>query len=429
MKTSLDTPKKSTIVIYKEKKDNFNYNLICTKLIRYLWLLILMPKEIQFISLVISLILLSYSKKKICLEREVRPLLLIGIVQMISIFIQIFLGNYDSLNRIFGAFNTASLWILIPFFYSCIKNNGNSQTRKDVGKSCFINICVLFVFALIFIVFGNVSLNYGLSTRSVSRVDWINDFKTFRFVGFLEYPTLVGLLILISMPYAFFYIKSLINKPIYVVAEFIFMAISFWIILMSHTRASIVLALVQIYFLFVYCLIDITSKKNKNKMVNAIIAISIILFVFTLPFIGKGFDFLLTARGGSTRTRMNIYRTSIDLTLNNSPIIGMGIKNMLGRYPLGSHSTVIGIFYKTGIIGFGLLMVSLKRFFDLNIDLFKKTKNHQYKFVVIALCVLIAFCSFLTEDIDGTDWLMLVYFVLLATTFIPKNRYAAKQTK
>lgn len=72
------------------------------------------------------------------------------------------------------------------------------------------------------------------------------------------------------------------------------------------------------------------------------------------------------SREGSSETRMQLYAHSVEKAWSTGPIVGLGVKDLDYRFaiPAGSHSTVIGAFYKSGMVGLaalGLFLAALCR--------------------------------------------------------------------
>jgi len=125
---------------------------------------------------------------------------------------------------------------------------------------------------------------------------------------------------------------------------------------------------------------------------------------------------LINSRAGSNNTRMQIYSESIVLTFTKSPIWGLGIKKISeSGYPLGSHSTYIGVFYKTGIIGTLIFTGVLISIIRILIKVHNKTT-----FQAEAIFLLMLLLEFAVEDIDGADWVIVLLFAIIG---IIANRY------
>ncbi len=93
------------------------------------------------------------------------------------------------------------------------------------------------------------------------------------------------------------------------------------------------------------------GKKKTLKIVAGATAGLLAASVLIIPqkWIGAAAAF----RKGSTINRIALYKTALHQTLDK-PVLGHGYKPRVEDFPLpiGSHSMVVGVLYKTGILGF-----------------------------------------------------------------------------
>lgn len=130
----------------------------------------------------------------------------------------------------------------------------------------------------------------------------------------------------------------------------------------------------------------------------------------------------MNMRVASNGMRSYIYTSSITRMLRENPFIGIGIKDMIAQYgyPYGSHSTYIGVFYKTGIAG-GLIYILSILYISTKTLKSKSKTNLHFLFKVSIVCALILMC---VEDIDGTNWaIFLMYFLLSQLRGESQNEY------
>lgn len=110
---------------------------------------------------------------------------------------------------------------------------------------------------------------------------------------------------------------------------------------------------------------------------------------------------------------------------DNSPLLGMGIKDYIegSIYPYGSHSTYLGYFYKIGILGGFIYLLSfvviLYRLIKLN-----NNKFSDYLRVISAFCVLL---WMILEDIDGANWAICIFYSVLGQIKNIYRRYNNEQ--
>ena len=96
------------------------------------------------------------------------------------------------------------------------------------------------------------------------------------------------------------------------------------------------------------------------------------------------------------------------MTLDNSPVFGMGIKDLIdsGSIPYGSHSTYVGLFYRTGFLGIVLFAAVLFACFGEIV----KLGNLR---LIDLLWVFSALLFVAFEDVDGVNWVLPVLFVFI----------------
>ena len=135
-----------------------------------------------------------------------------------------------------------------------------------------------------------------------------------------------------------------------------------------------------------------------------------VLTIFWDSIINFIFDVIIYGNLSSNNLRIEIIITSIRRTLAESPLWGLGIKEYLyDGFPLGSHSTYVGFFYKTGIIG---LIIGITIFVVANYRVVKHGRKGikiELYFFLFSLIILFAI-----EDVDGTNWSIFLYFSMLA---------------
>lgn len=375
-------------------------------LFKYIWIIAIMPKQIQFFLLGI-LAMYLINRSKIALDRISLFIIGYAITHVISIYINI-IGNDYSSERILAAINTALVWLVAILIYLYYKNN-----KIDIGriiKYSIKNLIIMNAFLIIAMLFYYIfHINeVSIFRKALYGIDWYGGVNVIRFSGLLEYPNLVALFFMIFYPISMIkYNNSSMLKKIVVSVIFLLPVI------FSRSRSGYILAIVAIGV----CLLnDFLSSSKRKKYINVFFLMIIMIIVFILIFGGLDAikNILITmfnSREGSNNTRMNIYAESIRMTMINSPIIGCGIKNFIGDYPLGSHSTYIGIFYKTGLLGSVLFILAL---YNIVKSLIKNLKYKRFIFgAVFCLAVLVIG---IVEDLDGSNWFLSVYFAVIGIT-------------
>lgn len=380
-------------------------------LFKYIWIIAIMPKQIQFILLgLLAIYLINNSKiviDKICL-------LFMGyaITHIVSIYINIMTTNY-SFERILAAINTALVWIIAILIYLYYKNN--KININEIAKYSINNLIIMLVILLISLISYYILNIRELSIfgKSLYGIDWYGGVDVIRFVGLLEYPNLVALFFMIFYPLAIFkynttsFLKKVLISTIFLIP-----------VIYSRSRSGYILAIIAIIF----CLLnDYLNDIKRRKYINIFFIMIVMITIFILVFGGVEFlkEKLITmfnSREGSNNTRINIYIESIRVTLANSPIIGVAIKNFIGDYPLGSHSTYIGVFYKTGLFGITIFILAV---FNLVKNLIKHIKYKKFIYGII-FCFAVLIIG-VVEDLDGSNWFLSVYFSIIGITMNINN--------
>lgn len=120
------------------------------------------------------------------------------------------------------------------------------------------------------------------------------------------------------------------------------------------------------------------------------------------------------ARADSSSLRFELYKRSVSSALESHPIIGFGVKERISAYaiPLGSHSTVFGSMYKTGILGL-LSVMSIFLYIALAAIKAGLTSRSLYRAGLAAASVSML-PLLLFEDIDSIPLVAYLFFVSLA---------------
>ena len=339
--------------------------------------------------------------KKIYIEKKVFPLFCFACIHVVSIFFNSI--NCDSFNRILAAFNTVAIWFIGIFLYSYISKM--AINKKVINKIMFWNLVIfsalgLVVFTLKFI--GNDFSNPILS--KLVTTDWANGIKSVRFNCAMEYPNLAVLFYFLCFPFAYEFIskKSSLKK-------LIFNIISIIPVIAVNSRIGIILGILNSILLIP----EIVSNRKTRNILCLLLMVSIsFIFIIKGDYIVNVVIQLINSRGDSTSMRSLIYLNSIEKTLDQSPILGSGIKTMYMGYPLGSHSTYIGVFYKTGFLGILLFLIG---YYNLFITYLKNRDTNIKRIHLMSFLCLSVMLA--VEDIDGANWIGILFFVLNSVYF------------
>lgn len=395
-KVNLKVPK----LYYKNNLDSDLY------LFYFLWPIIIFPKEIQFI--VIFLILMNLlSRHKIHFDKLSYFIFLFLIIYLFSIFYNIIYYSHE-LTRIIATINTFSIWVFAFIFHQVLKLN--SIAISKIKRITFINYCILIFLwicsVLIYYITNSPSLSIG--DRYLYYTEWFGYMTVIRFVGFMEYSNLIIMFFMFFYP---IYLSNIIEFKNIIVRIFL-ITIGLLPIVTTFSRSGYLIILI---YLLIISIVYLYRGVNKKMFVSvAFITLSIIIPIIVYTKFSEDLLFILhelfNAREGSNNSRIYLLEESIQVTIKNSPLIGMGLKasSSIG-YPLGSHSTLIGFFYKTGIIG---LITGSIIFLVINLKMLFNVKNPDKTLMKVSL-IMMSFL-FIIEDIDGSNWLIIFYFILIA---------------
>lgn len=372
---------------------------------KYLLIIVLLPKALQMIIYLIYTIGILTKRSFRFSISKIEMYFLSGIfIYLVSIVYYYFSFGSD-IYRLFAALNSWIMWGLAIAVYSIFRTK--KLDRKKIGRYMFYNIWLVFFVYLFWKVTGVTKLNLGPLEANLARIDWLSSGTTFRFVGLMDYPNSVVMLFFLAISVASSYtVKNKKN----VFSLMLFCLAAFLPAVATNSRAGLILCsgcmfLTLLYFYssnkFMY--------KIRKPLIFLIVTIILIYIVTHRTELKQAFVLLLNSRLSSNNTRMKLYTNSIKLTLEQSPLIGIGIKLQQGRYPLGSHSTYIGIFYKTGILG---TILFIGGFISLYLKLWAKNRTAIYGKYFFFVMVLFA-GMFVIEDLDGSNWIIMTYFALM----------------
>lgn len=371
-----------------------------------LWPIVIAPKEIQFVVIVITLIDLL-RRHRLYLDALSYVMIVFITIYLFSIVYNL-IGHSFELDRILATINTVSIWIISLIFYMIFRSiNIDLGTIK---KITFINYCILIVLWMCSLLVYKVTNSPYISVlnKPLYYTEWFGDMKVIRFVGFMDYPNLIIMFFMFFYPLYILYIVDFRNKLLKVVL----IIAGLLPILTTFSRSGYLIVLTYVIAIGVYYVYKTMNQK-------LFLSIAFITFSITLGIVGytnfsKDILFLLqellNAREGSNDSRSYLMMESIRVTLDSSPIVGMGIKvtSLIG-YPLGSHSTFLGFFYRTGIVGF---IVGTALFLIITLKILFSRGNLEKTSIKISL--LLMPLLFFVEDIDGANWLIVFYFLLVA---------------
>ncbi|TWT27788.1 O-antigen ligase family protein [Planomicrobium sp. CPCC 101110] len=371
-----------------------------------LWPIIITPKEVQFVFLFLVTVLLL-KRHKLYFDTLSFFLFSYILLYAFSIFLNLLIRSSEFV-RVLAAFNSLGTWVLAVLLYLIYKNLDIDMKR--LYKISFINYSILIIVWIITMVIHTITSisELNIMTRRLYYTEYFDQQVVIRFMGLMDYSNLIIMFGIFFYPLYFIYIRNFKHRTIQVVL----LIIGIFPLISSYSRSGYIIIGTAIIIGIVYF---VHYTMNRNVFFSLFLLISSILiavFFFTdiYHLMSLQIEKLMAAREGSNKSRGLIVEESMNIAFRESPFIGMGIKEISSNgYPLGSHSTFLGFFYKTGIVGL-LLGISLFILINSKILFLKSSFNRK----IISIFILLMSVSFIVEDIDGANWLLCLYFIFVA---------------
>ncbi|MCX7910928.1 MAG: O-antigen ligase family protein [Endomicrobia bacterium] len=233
-------------------------------------------------------------------------------------------------------------------------------------------------------------------------------------ITFIEvFPTALGGMLMLLVPINYVYFKLKKYKTIFEkILDKIKIILLFLMLVGTFSRMAIFGFIIS--FLIVFCFGNI--RKNKFFIIGLIIVLLNIIAIFLVISPKFIIDKILEARKGSSITRFSLYRFTIEEAIKK-PFFGYGIKprTEVWDIPIGSHSTYIGAFYKTGILGSfflcGFLFLVVLKWLKLRYTIVQK--KFFYIWQCIGMCIISSLIWMITDDLDATPIVCFTFFVMV----------------
>lgn len=373
-----------------------------------------LPKSLQLL-MIFSIVLIIFAKK---LKIDFLTILIGSYIltYLFSIIVNIIRFEHEIL-RILASFNNIAIWILSLILYVIYRNQkvDLEKIEKITVKNYYILFFLLYVSLGMYYLF--LIPSYNFFGRSLFDSTWFNDKTTMRFTGLLEYANLLVMFYFLFYP---LFLNYCIKMKSFVLKGFLLIS-SILVIVFTLSRSGYIIFLFTIFLAFILH----NHKKNNIKLIVGIYLLVCSSVIFVMFYTGSYVLIyeviiqLINARDGSNETRYLILIESFNIAHQNSPLIGMGIKSISPfNIPYGSHSTYAGFFYKTGYIG---LFIGMAIILYTNIKLIVGIFSYSFLRVLMAVFLLFLSLMLFVEDIDGSNWLIAFYFILLGVVFNSKN--------
>lgn len=388
-------------------------------LFKYLWLIVILPKQAQFFILWIWALLLvkrAYTSggHPFHISADTFSKLILGyvIIHMLSIFFNTVTGSHD-FDRVLAAANTALIWIPAVVIYLFYRSH--TIDMEKISKYCLINCIIMIGLAVAVIALGGGENKMRIPF--LGRILWGGDLAgtekklTFRMYGYLEYATLTVPFMLLQFPLALMSFRKLSSPTGRKTAALLFGVLMCLPIFLAKARMGYVLAGAALAAGVWIFLRGRLEKRARFILIAIVLGSLLILFPVWKPLAVSVFRGLMNMRVGSNSTRIVIYTETLEAWLSH-PLIGCGVKDRCSwGYPLGSHCSYLGFLYKSGILGaicaMGAFALKIRQLLQMLKDHLCRTSAEHKLYIVV---ILLFFFFFILEDMDGADWLLCVWF-------------------
>lgn len=380
------------------------------------WPVAFLPKYLQLPILIIIVLYYNKYTTKIQLDKYALLQSVWISVYALSIILNIITGKHD-LARILATFNSLITAII---GLNCYVNGRHSYydecTYYSLYKPGFIDLSIMIVLDFLYKILGERSVNVHIFNKTLAGVDWINGDEATRFIGFLDYPNVAVICTLILFPLAISYIRTKWGRII----SLIYSLLIFGVIYDTNSRSGV------IAFIVVLALIIITDKTLFNfvKRYKSLLVIIMLLALACSILMFKDkimltINDILSRRLGSTNMRESIYNGSLKKVMQDDPIMGLAVKDLFPGtvYPYGSHSTYIGVIYKTGITG---ALIYFASYIYIIVKIIKSTNKSAFK-LLLAGCTVVIFAIISVEDIDGNALMFCLFNIILSLNLTNKT--------
>ena len=365
---------------------------------KYFWVIVILPKAVQFFALgMFLLIALNNEKIRIC--RTTIYFVFGLVIQLFAIVVKVVLSKPDA-SRIFAAVNTLGIWVIALLFFELYRIKVFSEfelklLNQYIRFNLFVFICI-YVFSLIYKENYVTVFGFKLWLKSYSYLDYGSQY---RFVGFLESKLSSTHMFHFMIPLLYITLKGEKNtwKTVFLVLA------SFIATLSGYSRIGMITCSVLLFgYIFGILQKSFLTRKMVHLTMWLFFAVVIMLGLINYDGITQELYDLIYSRAGSTNARVALYKETLNTVMNDSPIIGMGIKEIMigGFLPLGSHCTYLGILFKCGILGsaffaFGFVSV-IRKIWD--------TQKRKKDFIGLMVMFISYFGFIVFADIDGANW-------------------------
>ena len=301
-----------------------------------------------------------------------------------SILFVLFHPNTDFV-RFLASMNTI-LTRAVPAVLFTDKNLFKTIDKSKIIRAAKFNLIIFFLLTIFALYFMNKDQNFVIFGKTLFIKDWINGQETKRLTLFMQYASLITFFVFYNLGFLLLNSKCNIINTVYIIC-------CFAPVYFSYSRICIVAYVIFVLFYLMH-LIKLKLKKG-TLIIILLIAFFLIFCLLNYNRILNLISEILNSREGSNSLRFDLYYSSFEFTVDTNLLLGCGVKVMFSTaVPYGSHNTFLGVFYKTGLLGFTIFIIL---YFYLLWRLLKK-KNLILIGFFLSLSLIMIF-----EDVDGTN--------------------------
>jgi len=180
-------------------------------------------------------------------------------------------------------------------------------------------------------------------------------------------------------------------------------------------------------------LLIVYLKKSLLLKLGPYVLIFLFLFFLLIP-LNQVKNTLINVRKQSFQWRLELYKITFNGAIEK-PILGHGYKPHPQKYPttIASHSTYLGVLYKTGFVGlffFLLFWIAVLRKWWSQKILFKENKSGYPLWFFSGVAFIYGLLWMIGEDLDVPPILAFIYFLIVGITLsLSKLQESTSQKK
>lgn len=377
----------------------------------FVWLIGLSAFYIQTVAIVIAL---SGCIKHYRFHWALIPLLLYIFVYCLSVLLNF---QTSGLDRIIGSVYNLSYWVSGVLIAQYALQNGCNYKVDFNERFSGILLSVVFALMVVLKLVGAAPITLPTLASFLVNPDSVPELigDTLRLPllnqewYFGEMSTRFSIL----SPYAnacasaiyLLFIFATRNESKVSLSFIVLLVMAFSVVYSTNSRS--VIAIFSVYLLYVGFL-----KVSRGIGLVPVIALSLCLVCSVVLVFGHVLlDFaegVFQSRAGSNSLRFQSYIQAINLTIGTNPVLGIGVKPNDGLgIPLGSHSTLIGVFVKTGLIG----VLCISAYFVALAALWLRARGCSFAERKFVMGIMVFSLYFIFEDIDAPQFTCFLYFL------------------